>query len=97
MARQLLHQCPVLVFVLVRMALLANMHVCAYSKAVRYAWDEEKAAANLKKHSVDFADAVGVFDDEFALRREDPDAEGEERFIALGMDHVGRAVAVVYT
>jgi len=73
------------------------MHACAYSESVRYVWDEEKAAANLKKHRVDFADAVGVFDDEFALRREDPDAEGEERFIALGMDHVGRAVAMVYT
>lgn len=73
------------------------MHVGAYSESVRYVWDEEKAAANLKKHRVDFADAVGVFDDELALRREDPDAEGEERFIALGMDHVGRAVVVVYT
>lgn len=56
-----------------------------------------KAAANLKKHHVDFADAFGVFDDEFALWCEDPDAEGEARFVALGMDHVGRAVAVVYT
>jgi uncharacterized protein len=38
-----------------------------------------------------------VFDDEFALRREDPDTEGEERFVALEMAHMGRAVAVVYT
>jgi uncharacterized DUF497 family protein len=60
------------------------MHVCAYSKTVRYVWNEEKAEANLKKHRVDFADAVGVFDDEFALRREDPDAEGEARFVAIG-------------
>jgi uncharacterized DUF497 family protein len=75
---------------------LAKMHACACSEFVRYVWGGEKAAANLKKHRVDFADAVGVFDDEFALRREDPDAEGEERFVALGMDHVGRAV-VVYT
>lgn len=73
------------------------MHVGTYSKSVRYVGDEDKAAANLKKHRVDFADAVGVFDDEFALWREDLDAEGKERFVALGMDHVDRAVAVVYT
>ncbi len=70
---------------------------CIYCEAVRYVWDEEKAATNLKKHRVDFADAVGVFDDEFALRREDPDAEGEARFVALGVDYVGRIVLVVYT
>jgi hypothetical protein len=41
------------------MILLAKMHACAYSEFVRYVWDEEKAAANLKKHRVDFADAGG--------------------------------------
>ncbi len=76
---------------------LANMHGGAYSEFVRYVWDEKKAAANLKKHGVDFADAVGVFNDEFALRREDPDAESEPRFVALGMEHLGRIVLVVYT
>jgi len=29
-----------------------------------YQWDPEKAALNLEKHGVDFADAVGVFEDE---------------------------------
>lgn len=28
-----------------------------------YEWDPQKAAANLKNHKVDFADAVGVFED----------------------------------
>jgi len=32
-----------------------------------YQWDSEKAASNLGKHGVDFADAVGVFEDEWAL------------------------------
>jgi uncharacterized DUF497 family protein len=36
------------------MVLLAKMYVGAYSESVRYVWDEEKAAANLKKHRVDF-------------------------------------------
>jgi uncharacterized DUF497 family protein len=34
---------------------------------MQYEWDEAKAASNLQKHGVDFADAVGVFDDPFAL------------------------------
>ena len=31
---------------------------------MNYQWDTNKAKANLKKHSVDFADAVTVFGDE---------------------------------
>jgi len=29
-----------------------------------YQWDPEKADLNNKKHGIDFADAVGVFEDE---------------------------------
>lgn len=39
----------------------------AYNQTVNYQWDPRKAAINLKKHGVDFADAVGVFEDETAL------------------------------
>lgn len=61
-----------------------------------YEWDEEKAMANLRKHKVDFADAVGVFDDSRALSM--PEATPhEERFIAVGMDLLGRILVVVYT
>ena len=64
---------------------------------MRYDWDPKKAEANLKDHAVDFADAVTVFDDDFALTREDPDAEGEQRFVTLGMDASGTLLVVVYT
>ena len=40
---------------------------CAYTWIMSYQWDPQKAASNLEKHSVDFADAVGVFEDEWAL------------------------------
>jgi uncharacterized protein len=60
-------------------------------------WDPDKTAANLRKHGVDFADAVGVFGDEYALRREDPDAQGERCFVTIGIDFLGRVVVVVYT
>ncbi|MBI3246475.1 MAG: BrnT family toxin [Deltaproteobacteria bacterium] len=62
-----------------------------------YEWDPAKAATNRRKHGIDFADAVGVFADEYALRREDPDAVDEQRFVALGWDTLGRPVVVVYT
>jgi uncharacterized protein len=44
---------------------------------MRYEWGEAKAAANLKKHKVRFADAVAVFGDESALTIDDPHPEEE--------------------
>ncbi len=72
------------------------MHSCTYSCAVTYQWDADKARSNLHKHGVDFADAVAVFEDDLALTRMD-DAMGEERFVTLGMDMLGRVLVVVYT
>jgi len=34
---------------------------------IRFEWDAGKARANLRKHRVSFVDAMGVFDDPFAL------------------------------
>jgi uncharacterized DUF497 family protein len=63
---------------------------------VEFEWDPAKAQENKRVHGIDFADAVGVFDSPH-LTREDPDAEGEQRFIALGMDGLGRLLVVAYT
>jgi uncharacterized DUF497 family protein len=62
-----------------------------------YQWDPEKAASNLTKHGVDFADAVGVFEDEWALTLKEEYAEGEQRFATMGTDFLGRVLVVVYT
>ena len=59
-------------------------------------WDSEKAAANLRKHGVDFADAVAVLSDELALTRIDDDRD-EERFVTVGVDALGRLLVVAYT
>jgi len=64
---------------------------------MNYQWDPAKAAANLKKHGVEFADAVGVFDDPGAITIEDPDAEGEQRFLSIGLDVLGRLIVVAFT
>ena len=62
-----------------------------------YQFDPTKAASNLKKHGVSFADAEGVFHDPLALHRPDPEAEGEERVVALGLGITGEVLVVVYT
>jgi uncharacterized DUF497 family protein len=59
-------------------------------------WDPRKAAANLKKHGVDFADAATVWHDEQAITIRE-DAEGEERYVTIGMDALGNVLVVVYT
>ena len=61
-----------------------------------YEWDPAKAAANLKKHRVDFADAALSLEDPNALVAPDPDAEEEERFLCLGADPEGRVLVTVY-
>jgi uncharacterized DUF497 family protein len=60
-------------------------------------WDPNKAAINLKKHSVRFSDAEAVLFDPSALSFEDRTAQGEQRFIVIGMDHLWRLLVVVYT
>jgi len=47
---------------------------------VTFDWDPRKAAANARKHGILFADAV----------------LGEERWVTIGMDAVGRILVVVY-
>jgi uncharacterized DUF497 family protein len=59
-------------------------------------WDPEKAAVNVTKHSVDFADAATVLHDEAAITIRDESA-GEERFVTIGMDALARVVVVVFT
>ncbi len=62
-----------------------------------YEWDPAKAAANLKKHGVDFADAAVSLEDPDALVAPDPDASGEERFLCLATDPHGRVLVTVYS
>ena len=64
---------------------------------MQYAWDPAKAEANLATHGVSFTEAVTVFEDDFALMREDPDSAGEQRFVTLGKSSFVNLLVVVYT
>lgn len=60
-------------------------------------YDPAKAAANLKKHGVSFADAEGVLFDPLAVTVEDTSAVGEQRFATVGLGSAGEILVVVYT
>jgi len=60
-------------------------------------FDLDKAARNQSKHDVSFAEAEPVFNDPLALTREDEDAQGESRFVTMGMGALGRLLTVVWT
>ena len=60
-------------------------------------WDKSKAKANFLKHHVYLSDAETVLYDPSALSKEDNDSEGEERFVVVGCDALGRILTVVYT
>lgn len=65
--------------------------------AIRFEWDERKAAANASKHGVTFDEARSVFLDERARLIDDPDhSSDEERFILLGLSGSLRLLIVCH-
>jgi len=71
------------------------MHVRTYDSSVDLEWDPKKAAANLRKHGIDFTDAATALHDELAITVID-DESGEERFVTIGADALGRVIVVVF-
>lgn len=59
-----------------------------------FEWSPWKNDVNIRKHGIDFGDAITIFSN-FTLVL-DSNRNGEERFKAIGMLR-GREVAVVYT
>jgi uncharacterized DUF497 family protein len=65
--------------------------------APRFTWDSRKAAQNLTKHHVSFAEAQTVFEDDDALLIPDPDhSTDEDRYILLGLSGALRVLVVVH-
>jgi uncharacterized DUF497 family protein len=60
-------------------------------------WDPNKAKTNRADHGVSFPDAEAVLYDPNGITREDDSAEGEQRFVTVGLDALGRVLVVVYT
>ena len=63
-----------------------------------FEWDPRKAAANLSKHGVRFAEAATVFADPDGLDGPDVGHSVQEaRFLRLGRSLAGRVLMVAYT
>ena len=60
-------------------------------------FDPKKDAANIKKHGVSLSEGDGVLSDPLALTVEDESAEGEQRFVTIGMNVFGVLMVVVHT
>lgn len=69
------------------------MYLCSVS----FEFDPKKAAANLRKHGVSFAEAEPVLYDPQALTREDDAATGEARYLTVGTGALGRILMVCWT
>ncbi|WP_295392740.1 BrnT family toxin [uncultured Thiodictyon sp.] len=65
---------------------------------MHFQWDEHKNRTNLRKHGVDFRDAVYAFADPHALNIPDDDhSQGEERWVLLGVATDHQLLLVVHT
>ena len=65
---------------------------------LQFVWDRAKAAQNLRKHGVDFAEAATAFGDPLSLTIADPDhSVGEERWLLVGQSSTGRLLVVAHT
>jgi uncharacterized DUF497 family protein len=62
---------------------------------MEFEWDPDKAARNLAKHGVSFAEAATVFGDPLAITYFDPDhSDEEDRFLTFGHSSEGHLLVV---
>jgi uncharacterized DUF497 family protein len=58
---------------------------------MEFEWDDDKAAANERKHGVSFLEAQTIFADPLSLTGYDPDhSEAEDRYLTMGTSVGGR-------
>jgi uncharacterized protein len=63
----------------------------------QFEWDEDKAAANVRRHGVSFELASSVFQDPRLLTVADLEhSESEERWFSIGCGSNGALLSVVY-
>ena len=69
-----------------------------YTAEMDFEWDPAKAAKNLRKHRVSFAEAATVFADALSVTASDPDHSiAEDRFITIGYSTRQRLLIVAHT
>jgi uncharacterized protein len=65
---------------------------------LRFTRDRAKAASNLRKHGISFAEAETAFGDPLSVAVPDPDHSiDEDRYLLVGETELGRLVVVSFT
>jgi uncharacterized DUF497 family protein len=65
---------------------------------MKFEWDADKAASNLRKHGVSFESAARAFEDELSATFPDPDHSRDEfRLITYGIGIDGKLLVVAHT
>jgi uncharacterized DUF497 family protein len=64
---------------------------------IYYIWDEDKRVLNIKKHHVDFTEAITVFNDSHDIFEfDEKHSESEDRYYVLGYSAQTRLLFVVF-
>ena len=64
---------------------------------MEFEWDEAKCDANVRKHGIDFVDAIKIFSGPIVTRRDDRFDYGEVRNVSTGLIDGLLIVTVVHT
>ncbi|MBP1739120.1 MAG: hypothetical protein H6Q48_1413, partial [Deltaproteobacteria bacterium] len=62
---------------------------------MRVVWDIKKSVANVRSHGIESSHAATVLDDPLAITIEDT-RHGEQRFVTVGSDLMGRILVGFY-
>lgn len=66
--------------------------------ALVFQWDPKKAAGNLTKHGVSFAEAASIFADHHSITKIDfAHSVGERRLITIGLSNTTKLLVVAHT
>jgi len=63
---------------------------------IKFEWDAARRLANSRKHGIDFADAVTIFDGDTLVLLDDRFDYGERRYLAFGLLK-DKVIVVAYT
>ncbi len=51
---------------------------------MKFEWDDAKNRANIRKHGIDFIDAIDIFNHPYLSAHDERESYGEDRWRALG-------------
>jgi len=61
---------------------------------MRFEWDDAKNVINIRKHGIDFVDAIEVFEHPMLILRDDREYYDEERWTGIGLMRIHTLVVV---